>query len=100
MIRHGDRRTGLYITEMGWGSQANSNVSFEKGPRGQARELRLAYTYLRGDRRRLNVKQVFWFAWKDAPPSPCSFCDSVGLFHRGSQLRPKRSEEHTSELQS
>ena len=89
MVRHGDRATGLYITEMGWGSQANSSVSFEKGPRGQARELRRAYTYLRGDRRRLNVKQVFWFAWKDAPESPCSFCDSVGLFHRGAQLRPK-----------
>ena len=89
IVRNGDRRTPLYITEMGWGSQANSPVSFEKGLRGQARELRRAYSYLRGNRRRLNVRQVFWYAWKDAPASPCSFCDSVGLFRRGNTLRPK-----------
>ena len=89
MVRNGDRRTGLYITEMGWGSQANSNVAFEKGLQGQARELRRAYSYLLGARRRLNIRQVFWYAWKDAPPSPCSFCDSVGLFRAGAGMRAK-----------
>src|SRR5687768_12185274 len=46
MRRHGDARTGFYITEVGWGSQANSNVSFEKGLAVQARELRRFYRYM------------------------------------------------------
>jgi hypothetical protein len=87
MVRHRDRRAGLYITEMGWGSQARSAVSFEVGLRDQARQLRAAYAYLLGNRHRLNLKQVDWFSWKDA--RLCSFCDSVGLFRRGARFRPK-----------
>ena len=67
MLRHGDRRAGLYLTEIGWGSQERSPVSFEVGLRGQARELRAAYGYLLGNRSRLNLQQVVWFSWKDAP---------------------------------
>jgi hypothetical protein len=43
MLRHGDRRGQLFVTEMGWGSQARSPVSFEVGLREQARQLRAAY---------------------------------------------------------
>jgi hypothetical protein len=88
MVRHGDRRSGLYLTELGWGSQASSPVSFEVGLRGQARELRDAYRYLLANRGRLKLRQVDWFSWKDAPGS-CSFCDSVGLFRQGAKFRPK-----------
>lgn len=89
MVRHGDRRGGLYLTEMGWGSQDDPRVvSFEVGLHGQARELRSAYRYLIGNRGRLGLRQVDWFSWKDAAGS-CNFCDSVGLFHRGSRFRPK-----------
>jgi hypothetical protein len=88
MIRHGDRRGGLYLTEMGWGSQERSPVSFEVGLRDQARQLSAAYSYLLGARHRLNLKQVVWFSWKDAPRL-CSFCDSVGLFRQGRRFKPK-----------
>jgi hypothetical protein len=89
MIRHGDRRGGLYLTEMGWGSQNDPGVvSFEVGLHGQARELRNAYSYLIGNRRRLGLRQVDWFTWKDLPGS-CTFCDSAGLFRRGGHFRPK-----------
>jgi hypothetical protein len=88
MLRHGDRRAGLYLTEMGWGSQERSPVSFEVGLRGQAQELDAAYGYLLGARNRLNLKQVDWFSWKDAS-GLCSFCDSVGLFRQGRAFRPK-----------
>jgi hypothetical protein len=87
MLRHGDRRGGLYLTEMGWGSQERSPVSFEVGLRGQAQQLRSAYGYLLGNRHRLHLQQVDWFSWKDAPL--CSFCDSVGLFRQGARLKPK-----------
>ncbi len=89
MVRHGDRRAGLYLTELGWGSQYDPQVvAFEVGLRGQARELRSAYRYLISNRRRLGLRQVDWFTWKDAPGA-CSFCDSAGLFRRGGHFRPK-----------
>jgi hypothetical protein len=89
IVRNRDRRTGLYVTEMGWGSQHNpSVVAFEVGWRQQARELRLAYRYLIRNQRRLNLEQVHWFTWKDVQ-GDCSFCDSSGLFRRGERFRPK-----------
>ncbi len=80
---------GLYITEMGWGSQPDPNVvSFELGLGGQARQVRQAYEYLIGSQRRLHLMGVYWFSWKDLPGS-CSFCDSVGFFRAGPGFSPK-----------
>jgi hypothetical protein len=82
-------RVPLYITEMGWGSQPDFHqVAFEQGPQGQARQLRGAYDYLLENRARLDVKQVYWFSWKDIQ-GDCNFCDSVGLFHEGAAFSPK-----------
>jgi hypothetical protein len=89
MVRHRDRHAGLYITEMGWGSQRDPRrVAFEVGRREQARELRRTYGYLISNRRRLNLKQVYWFTWKDAG-GLCNFCDSTGLFRGGARFKPK-----------
>ena len=82
-------RVPLYITEMGWGSQNDfQQVAFEQGIRGQVKQLRAAYGYLLENRHRLNLKQVYWFSWKDLGGS-CSFCDSVGLFREGERFHPK-----------
>jgi hypothetical protein len=82
-------RVPLYLTEMGWGSQPDYHqVAFEHGVQGQVRQLRGAYTYLLENRRRLDVKQVYWFSWKDIE-GDCNFCDSVGLFKEGGAFRPK-----------
>lgn len=89
MIRHGDRRSGLYVTEIGWGSAYNPRaVAFEVGLHGQARELRRAYAYLLANRGRLKLRQVDWFTWKDTQGS-CAFCDSSGLFRQGARFKPK-----------
>ena len=86
-------RVGLYITEMGWGSQNDFHqVAFEQGIRGQVEELRDAYGYLLENQRRLDVKQVYWYSWKDNPAyTECDFCDSVGLFRAGLKFKPKPS---------
>lgn len=90
VLENHDPSARLYLTELGWGSQNDPNVvSFERGIRGQAAELRKAYEYLVANRGRLNLKGTYWFSWKDAGPGICNFCDSVGLFRRGPGLRPK-----------
>jgi hypothetical protein len=89
MLENHDAGAGLYITEMGWGSQNDPNVvAFEQGVAGQARELRKAYAYLIENRVRLNLKGAYWFSWKDVAGS-CNFCDSVGLFRAGPRFHPK-----------
>jgi len=73
-------RVPLYITEMGWGSQNDFHIdAFEHGIQGQVEELKAAYKFLLENRARLDLKQVYWFSWKDLPES-CAFCDSVGFF--------------------
>jgi hypothetical protein len=82
-------RVPLYITEMGWGSQNDYyKDAFEHGIQGQVKELKAAYGYLLENRSRLDLKQVYWFSWKDQPES-CDFCDSVGLFRFGPGFHPK-----------
>lgn len=82
-------RVPFYITEMGWGSQNNfRQVAFEQGIRGQVTQLEDSYRYLLQNRGRLDLKQVYWFSWKDLGGS-CNFCDSVGLFRDSKRFHPK-----------
>ena len=84
-------RVPLYITEMGWGSQNDfQQVAFEQGIRGQVKQLKASYGYLLENQRRLDLKQVYWFSWKDLPDT-CTFCDSVGFFREGPKFRAKPS---------
>ncbi|MGC1853482.1 MAG: hypothetical protein WA687_13715 [Solirubrobacterales bacterium] len=88
-LENGDPSAGLYITEMGWGSQNNfQQVAFEQGISGQVKQLRDSYAYLLENRHRLNIKSTYWFTWKDMDGS-CNFCDSTGLFRRGDHFKPK-----------
>lgn len=91
VVENRDRAASLYVTEMGWGSQNDSNVvAFEQGIAGQARELRKAYAFLIANRARLNLKGTYWYSWKDNPDyTECSFCDSVGLFRAGAGFHAK-----------
>jgi len=91
MLEHHDAGAGLYVTEMGWGSQNDPNVvAFEQGIHGQARELRGAYRYLVRNRGRLNLEGVYWYSWKDTRAyTECHFCDSVGLFRAGRRFHAK-----------
>jgi hypothetical protein len=82
-------RVPLYITEMGWGSQNDFfHDAFEQGVQGQVKQLRDSYSYLLENRNRLDLKQVYWFSWKDFPEA-CDFCDSVGLFRGGAGFHAK-----------
>ena len=89
VTRKAHDRPSFYITEMGWGSQNDfEHDAFEQGPGGQVKQLRDSYAYLTANARRLNLKGVYWFSWKDLRGS-CDFCDSVGLFREGPRFKPK-----------
>jgi hypothetical protein len=82
-----DGGKSLYITELGWSSgKASTGNRFAKGPSGQARELRTAFTKLRSKQVAWRLKGVYWFSVDDAPGA-CNFCDHSGLFEAG--FRPK-----------
>jgi hypothetical protein len=86
-----DPNAGLWITEMGWSSgyrsAANGRNEFEKGPRGQAQQLKGAFTLLRNKQRKWLVQRVYWFSVDDAPGA-CNFCDGSGLFGPGFVPKP------------
>ena len=85
MKRHGDSKTGLYITEFGWGS--GNDTAFEKGIQGQVRELGQAYGILRAMRLSANIIRTYWFAWDDLSGT-CNFCDSAGLVRSNFSAKP------------
>jgi hypothetical protein len=83
-----DSAKGLWITELGWSSGKPSPGNlFAKGPAGQAKELRSAFTILRNKQVKWKVKSVFWFSVDDAPGA-CNFCDGSGLFGEGFVPKP------------
>jgi hypothetical protein len=85
--RSHDGGVGLWITEMGWSSEPpNRRDSFAKGLRGQAAQLKGAFSLLRHEQRRWRLKRVYWFSVDDVP-GVCNFCGGSGLFRRN--LRPK-----------
>jgi hypothetical protein len=86
-----DGGKGLWITELGWSSQpppANPLLNiFAKGMRGQAQQLKGAFTLLEAKAARWKLKQVYWFSVNDQPGS-CNFCDGSGLFKEGFVPKP------------
>jgi polysaccharide biosynthesis protein PslG len=77
----GAGRKDLWLDEVGWGS-AKNRFSLDKGRRGQAKMLRKAFALTLENRRRWNVRHLYWFDWRDPSPDVagrCSFCYSAGL---------------------
>ena len=86
MSANDDSATPLYVTEMGWGS-AGFESRWERGPRGQARELNTAFSLLAENRQRWNIGGVWWFSWTDQGGA-CQFCDSAGLLTSDREAKP------------
>jgi hypothetical protein len=86
MKENGDGGTGLWITEIGWGSA--SKGPFQKGSKGQARELGRAFSLLSAKRQQWRLEGVDWWSLTDDPsPTACNFCSHTGLFT--ADFRPK-----------
>ena len=86
-----DPGKSLWITELGWSAgkpnASNGFNGFEKGPGGQAKQLKGAFQLLKANQRKWRLKQVFWFSVDDKPGA-CNFCGGSGLFGPGFIARP------------
>jgi hypothetical protein len=86
-----DAGKGLWITELGWSSghpsASNGFNKFEKGPSGQAAQLKGAFKLFKRHQAQWRLKQVFWFSVDDRPGA-CNFCDGSGLFGPGFIAKP------------
>lgn len=81
----------LWITELGWSSSRpvpGQLNTFNKGPAGQVKQLKGAFSLLRRNQAKWHLQRVYWFSVDDQQGS-CNFCDGSGLFAEG--FIPKRS---------
>ena len=77
----------MWVTEIGWGSAAKG--PFQKGLKGQARELGRAFSLFEANRVRWRLQGVDWWSLTDDPSATaCNFCGDTGLFTAGFQPKP------------
>ena len=83
---HHDRRTPIYVTELGWGSRGGP-TRWERGLYGQAEQLTKAFEMLSVNRLRWRVGGAWWFTWTDEGGT-CLFCRSAGLLTEAREAKP------------
>jgi exo-beta-1,3-glucanase (GH17 family) len=88
--RAGDRKAGVWVTEIGWASDGPPNNPYVKGLDGQARMLTRSLSLLERRRRTYRVRGVFWYAWRDKAGGSaiCDWCGSAGLRKRDGSAKP------------
>jgi polysaccharide biosynthesis protein PslG len=86
MAQHKDRRTPLYITEVGWSSDPHSILG--QTLTGQAKQLTRSFGMLKRVRKSWKLQRVYWFSLSDAGPGLCPFCAEDGLFTQSFQPKP------------
>ena len=81
MNRRRDRRATIWVTELGWGDHGIQH-RFIVGARGQASRITKSYGLIRTQRRRLRLRGVVYFSWRDQDPYGPLFQNLWGL-HTG-----------------
>jgi hypothetical protein len=80
----------IWIDEIGWGSGPRRTSPLNKGPKGQAKFLRRSFEFATHNRRRLGIKRIVWFPWRDSGHTPpgCVFCGKTGLRAADGKAKP------------
>ncbi len=88
-IVNADDNASMWITEVGASSATGGNP-LNRGPDGQADQLREAFDFFLAKRQAWDIKAVTWYSWKDTSTdqSVCDWCAESGLFPADS-LDPK-----------
>jgi polysaccharide biosynthesis protein PslG len=85
MSRFRDRRTPLWVTEIGWASQGQ-RTPLTVSPGRQAAYLRQAFTLADRNRKRLKIRRVVWYSLRDVGSSV--WYENTGLFTRDGSPKP------------
>ena len=76
MNRFKDRRTPIWITEIGWATGGSPLPPLTVSPQRQATYLRQAFGMMSANRRRLRIAGVIWYSWRYVP-------GPIWFFHTG-----------------
>jgi polysaccharide biosynthesis protein PslG len=76
MSRFKDKRTPIWITELGWATGGNPPTPLTVSPQRQATYLRKAFGLMAANRGRLKIAGVIWYSWRDVP-------GPIWFFHTG-----------------
>lgn len=90
MKKGGNGDDGLWVTEIGWGSDPSINSELTKTPEKQAELLRKTYELLIRKREAWNVRGALWYTWRDPanPSGLCGWCASAGLVDNDLDAKP------------
>ncbi len=93
MNKHGDKKTPLWIAEIGWGSLPRdpANGGQTQGLQGQKKILKKSFSKLKKKRDALNIGKMLWFNFRDPAGGNtqfCAYCTSAGLFRNDYQPKP------------
>jgi hypothetical protein len=81
MNARGDRRGRIWITEIGWGDRGPEH-RYIVGEKGQATRIAKSLALIRKQRKKLGLRGVVYFCWRDGAPYAPDFKDMWGL-HTG-----------------
>jgi hypothetical protein len=89
MDRHHDRKTPIWITELGWstGGVGWAQSPFRASEAAQAKFLSRTYRRLIALRKRLRLRQVVWHGWQDAQPGT-PWTINMGLIRFDESAKP------------
>jgi hypothetical protein len=81
LIRRRGFDTPIWVTEIGW-ADGGPRSPFTVGGRGQANRIRRVFAALIAERKRLDLRGIVYFGWRDAPGIYAGGRDFFGL-HTG-----------------
>ena len=83
--------TGLWVTEIGWGSDPTIKTDLSKDPEQQASLLSESFRSLYDSRDETGVEGVVWYTWHDSVDAKvgfCGWCASAGLVDADRDSKP------------
>jgi hypothetical protein len=88
MDANGDTRSGIWVTELGWGS-SDTVGRLLTDITGQATYLHQAFKGMIRHRRAYGLRMVSWFTWQDDSVVPvCGWCGDAGLVGVDGNAKP------------
>ncbi len=81
---------GLWVTELGWGSDPDVPNDLAKSPDQQAELLADSFNAMYDGREKWGLHGVIWFTWRDSegPVGDCLWCRTAGLLDSEGDSKP------------